>query len=181
MALGKFHPNSRQNFTTPLAEKNGETNHSTLWQGGCSDQRIPRESSQRGFVVERCFSGFLEGIFQGLLSEEKASEMGSLKSSEERSYLLENWIFVPVPAGRRFSRFFPAWFWIPPCFIDPLMGLFRGAVFRHGGGAPKQPIKQPTETPSTMALMCYFPSLMGRFPSLMGRFPNFVLRGRFAS
>ena len=42
--------------------------------------------------------------------------------------------------------------------IDPLMGLFRGAVFRHGGGARKQPIKQPTEMPtSTMALMGRFP------------------------
>ena len=44
------------------------------------------------------------------------------------------------------------------------MGLFRGAVFRHGGGARKQPIKQQTEMPtSTMALMGRFPSLMGRF------------------
>ena len=66
--------------------------------------------------------------------------------------------------------------------IDLLMGLFIGAVFRHGGGARKQPIKQPTEMPtSTMALMGRFPSLMGRFPSLLGRFPNFVLRGRFTS
>ena len=55
------------------------------------------------------------------------------------------------------------------------MGLFRGAVFRYGGGARKQPIKQPTEMPtSTMALMGRFPSLMGRFPTLMGRFPDFV-------
>ena len=62
------------------------------------------------------------------------------------------------------------------------MGLFRGAVFLHGGGALKQPIKQPTETPtSTLALMGRFPSLMGRFPTLMGRFADFVLRGRFAS
>ena len=30
--------------------------------------------------------------------------------------------------------------------IDLLMGLFRGAVFRYGGGALKQPIKEPTET-----------------------------------
>ena len=60
------------------------------------------------------------------------------------------------------------------------MGLFRGAVFRHGGGALKQPIKQPTETPtSTLGLMDRFPSLMGRFPSLMGRFTDFVLRGPF--
>ena len=66
--------------------------------------------------------------------------------------------------------------------IDLLMGLFRGAVFRHGGGARKQPIKQPTEMPtSTMALMGRFPSLMGRFPTLMGRFPDSVLRGRFTS
>ena len=62
------------------------------------------------------------------------------------------------------------------------MGLFRGAVFRHGGGALKQPIKQPTETPaSTLALMGRFPSLMGRFPTLMGSFTDFVLRGRFTS
>ena len=48
------------------------------------------------------------------------------------------------------------------------MGLFRGAVFRHGGGARKQPIKQPTETPtSTLALMGRFPSLMGRFLTLI--------------
>ena len=69
-----------------------------------------------------------------------------------------------------------------PFFTDLLMGLFRGAVFRHGGGARKQPIKQPTEMPtSTMALMGRFPSLMGRFLTLMGRFPDFVLRGCFAS
>ena len=67
-------------------------------------------------------------------------------------------------------------------YIDISMGLFRGAVFRHGLGARKQPIKQPTEMPtSTMALMGRSPSLMGRFPTLMGRFPDFVLRGRFTS
>ena len=67
-------------------------------------------------------------------------------------------------------------------FIDLLMGLFRRAVFRHGGGARKQPIKQATETPtSTLALMGRFHSLMGRFPALMGRFTDFVLRGRFTS
>ena len=67
-------------------------------------------------------------------------------------------------------------------FIDLLMGLFRGAVFCHGRGGLKQPIKQPTETPtSTLALMGRFPSLMGRFPTLMGRFTGFVLRGRFTS
>ena len=66
--------------------------------------------------------------------------------------------------------------------IDLLMGLFRGAVFCDGGGARKQPIKQPTEMPtSIVALMGRFPSLMGRFLTLMGRFPDFVLRGRFAS
>ena len=66
--------------------------------------------------------------------------------------------------------------------IDLLMGLFRGAVFRHVWGALKQPIKEPTETPtSTLALMGRFPSLMGRFPTLMGRFTDFVLRGRFTS
>ena len=53
------------------------------------------------------------------------------------------------------------------------MGLFRGAVFRHVGGALKQPIKEPTETPtSTLALMGRFPSLMGRFLTLMGRFTD---------
>ena len=67
-------------------------------------------------------------------------------------------------------------------FIDLLMGFFRGAVFHHDGGAWKQPIKQPTEMPtSTMVLMGRFPSLMGRFPTLMGRFSDFVLRGRFTS
>ena len=53
------------------------------------------------------------------------------------------------------------------------MGLFRGAVFRDGGGALKQPIKQTTETPtSTLALM-------GRFPTLMGRFNRFRPKGPF--
>ena len=63
------------------------------------------------------------------------------------------------------------------------MGLFRGAVFRHGGGARKQPIKQPTEMPtSSTALLGRFPLvIMGRFPTLMGRFTDFVLRGPFAS
>ena len=67
-------------------------------------------------------------------------------------------------------------------FPVPIMGLFRGAVFRHGRGARKQPMRQPTEMPtSTMGLMGRFPSLMGRFPTLMGRFPDFVLMGRFTS
>ena len=66
--------------------------------------------------------------------------------------------------------------------MDLLMGLFKGAVFRHGLSARKQPIKQPTDMPtSTMALMGRFASLMGRFLTLMGRFSDFVLRGRFAS
>ena len=78
--------------------------------------------------------------------------------------------------------------WCTPIFLPsviahrPLNGPFRGAVFRHGGGALKQPIKQPTEMPtSTTALMGRFPSLMGRFPTLMGRFTDFVPRGRFTS
>ena len=59
-----------------------------------------------------------------------------------------------------------------PQIIDLLMGLFRGAVFRRGRGARKQPMKQPTEMPtSTMARMGRFPSLMGRFPSSMGVSP----------
>ena len=67
-----------------------------------------------------------------------------------------------------------------PSIMDLLMALFRGAVFRHGGVALKQPIKQPTETPtSTLALMGRFPSLMGRFPSLMGRFHRFRPKGPF--
>ena len=62
------------------------------------------------------------------------------------------------------------------------MGLFGGAVRRHGGGALKQPIEQPTEAPtSTSALMGRFPSLMGRFPASMGRFPDLVLNVRFTS
>ena len=66
--------------------------------------------------------------------------------------------------------------------IDLLKGLFRGAVFRQGGGARKQPIKQSTEMPtSTMTLLGRFPCLMGRFWALMGRFPDLILRGRFTS
>ena len=41
------------------------------------------------------------------------------------------------------------------------MGLFRGAVFHHGGVPENCPL----------ALVGRFPSLMGRFPPLMGRFP----------
>ena len=71
---------------------------------------------------------------------------------------------------------------LPENLIDLLMGLFRGAVFRQGGGDRKQPIKQPTEMPtSTMTLMGRFPSLMGRFPTLIGRLTDFVLKSRFTS
>ena len=42
------------------------------------------------------------------------------------------------------------------------MGLFRGAVFRHGGVPENCPL----------ALMGRFPSLMGCFLTLMGRFPE---------
>ena len=69
--------------------------------------------------------------------------------------------------------------WLP-YFIDLLMSLFRGAVFRHGGGARKQPMKQPTEMPtSTMASMGRFPSLMGRFPHLNGAFHQIRPQGPF--
>ena len=85
--------------------------------------------------------------------------------------------FLLSPEGPKIEKFQDR-----PPVIDLLMGLFRGAVFRHGGGARKQPIKQQTEMPtSTMALMGRFPSLMGRFPTLVGRFPDYVLRGRFTS
>ena len=44
--------------------------------------------------------------------------------------------------------------------IDLFMGLFRGAIFHHGGSARKQPVKHLTEMPtSTMALTGRFPSL----------------------
>ena len=46
--------------------------------------------------------------------------------------------------------------------IDLLMGLFRGAVFDHGGVPGNCPL-----------------ALMGRFPSLMGRFPE-CLNGPFS-
>ena len=56
--------------------------------------------------------------------------------------------------------------------IDLLMGLFRGAVFDHGGVPENCPL----------ALMGRFPSfkLMGRFLSLMGLFPE-CLNGPFPS
>ena len=53
--------------------------------------------------------------------------------------------------------------------IDLLMGLFRGAVFRHG--------RAPENCPS--ALMGRFPSSVDRFPSLMGRFAE-CLNGPFS-
>ena len=54
-------------------------------------------------------------------------------------------------------------------FIDLLMGLFREAVFDHGGVPENCPL----------VLMGRFPSLMGRLPSLMGRFPE-CLNGPFS-
>ena len=64
----------------------------------------------------------------------------------------------------------------PPDGATALLHLswafFRGAVFRQGGGARKQPIKQSTEMPtSTMTLVGRFPSLVGRFRALMGVSP----------
>ena len=53
--------------------------------------------------------------------------------------------------------------------IDLLTGLFRGAVFHHGGVPENCPL----------ALVGRFPSLMGRFPTLMGRFPE-CLNGPFS-
>ena len=50
-----------------------------------------------------------------------------------------------------------------------LMGLFRGAVFHHGGVSENCPL----------ASMGFFPSLMGRFPSLVGRSPE-CLNGLFS-
>ena len=51
----------------------------------------------------------------------------------------------------------------PKDLMDLLKGLFRGAVFHHGGVPENSPL-----------------ALMVRFPSLMGRSPN-ALMGRFAS
>ena len=59
------------------------------------------------------------------------------------------------------------------------MGLFRGAVFRHGGDARKQPIK-PTEMPtSAMGFNGPFPLLNGPFSTLNGAFPRFRPKGPF--
>ena len=64
--------------------------------------------------------------------------------------------------------------------IDLLMGLFRGAVFHHGGGALKQPINEPTETPtSTLALTGRFPLVNGPFSDLNGAFHRFRPKGPF--
>ena len=61
---------------------------------------------------------------------------------------------------------------IAAIFIDLLMGLFRGAVFRHGGGALKQPIKQATENADQHhGLNGPFPLLNGPFSDLNGAFP----------
>ena len=49
------------------------------------------------------------------------------------------------------------------------MGLFRGAVFHHGGVPENSPL----------VLMGRFPTLMGRFLTLMGRFPE-CLKGPFS-
>ena len=49
------------------------------------------------------------------------------------------------------------------------MGLFRGAVFDHGG----------VPANCLLALMGRFPSLMGRFPSSMARLPE-RLNGPFS-
>ena len=53
--------------------------------------------------------------------------------------------------------------------IDLVMGLFRGAVFHHGGVPENCPL----------ALMGRFPSLMGRLTTLTGRFPE-CLNGPFS-
>ena len=59
------------------------------------------------------------------------------------------------------------------------MGLFREAVFCHGGGARKQPIKHPTDMPtSTMALVGRFP-VNGPFSDLMGRVHRCRPKGPF--
>ena len=50
------------------------------------------------------------------------------------------------------------------------MGLFRGAVFHHGGVHENCPLA---------LIMGRFPSLMGRFPTFMGRFPE-GLNGPFS-
>ena len=52
------------------------------------------------------------------------------------------------------------------------LALFRGAVFRHGAAALKQPIKHPNETLLTihLGLNGHFPSLNGPFAKLHGAF-----------
>ena len=55
-------------------------------------------------------------------------------------------------------------------FIDFLMGLYRGAVFQHGGVPENSPLTLNGPFP---------PSLMGRFLTLMGRFPE-CLDGPFS-
>ena len=60
----------------------------------------------------------------------------------------------------KFDYRYPTWTF--PNFIDLLMGLFRAAVFQHGGVRENSPL----------TLMGRFPSLMSRFPTLMGRLPE---------
>ena len=58
--------------------------------------------------------------------------------------------------------------------IHLLMGPFRGAVFCNGGGARKQPIKQPTENSNQhRGLHGPLPLLNGPFSDLNGAFPQF--------
>ena len=65
-------------------------------------------------------------------------------------------------------------------FIDLLMGLFRGAVFHHGGGDRKQPIKQPTENSDQHhGLNGPFPLVNGPFSDLNGAFHRFPPKGPF--
>ena len=62
----------------------------------------------------------------------------------------------PPPQGTRLS--------FRSAYHRPPNGPFSRTVFHHSGRARRQPIKQPTETPTkTMALMSCFPSLMRVF------------------
>ena len=69
----------------------------------------------------------------------------------------------PASDSLRFELRFLRYFSIDlETIIDLLMGLFRGAVFHHGGVPENCPL----------VLMGRFRSLMGRFPTLMGPFPR---------
>ena len=74
---------------------------------------------------------------------------------------------------KRVTRFVPicVQFSFPKFIIDLSLGLFRGAVFDHGG--------MPQNCPLTLMGRLNFPSLMGRFPTLTGRFPQ-CLSGPFS-